>query len=159
MDPKRLRSAASTYSPISGILPPVLALFASVTGCSFIADRPELNPDKLAAQTVDRPWAPAPSVASHYEPYSALAVPPQLQTGRSLSLANLIDLALVKNPETRRTWEAARSAAAEYGAAQAPYYPQVDVQSSNGYQRTAFGLPGTAPALKQWQAEPVAEMT
>jgi outer membrane protein TolC len=38
-------------------------------------------------------------------------------------LPTLIDFSLTDNPETRRVWSTARSAAAEYGSAQAAYYP------------------------------------
>jgi len=59
-------------------------------------------------------------------------------------------IALRNNPETRRQWEAARSAAARFGATMAPYYPQADVQSVNGYERSIIELPGEPGKLEQW---------
>jgi len=74
-------------------------------------------------------------------------------------LSGLADLALRNNPATRRQWQVARAAAAQYGAAQAPYYPRLEVESGQGYQRTIVELPASAGRLKQWQAQPVVELT
>jgi multidrug efflux system outer membrane protein len=68
-------------------------------------------------------------------------------------------IALRNNPETRRQWEAARSAAARFGATMVPYYPQADVQSVNGYERSIIELPGEPGKLEQWQSQPVMEIT
>ncbi|HEB69929.1 MAG TPA: TolC family protein [Desulfobulbus sp.] len=47
--------------------------------------------------------------------------------GRSLSLAQCIKIALEQNPQTRETWQRARSAAAGVGQARSFYLPSVDV--------------------------------
>ena len=65
-----------------------------------------------------------------------------IETGQDYDLPRLIDIALLNNPETQRTWSAARSAAAGFGAAQAPYYPQAGFSSDNGYARTIVELTG-----------------
>jgi outer membrane protein TolC len=44
-----------------------------------------------------------------------------------LTLVDAIDIALRNSPVTRRTWAAARSAAAEVGQAKADYFPEIDV--------------------------------
>jgi outer membrane protein TolC len=85
------------------------------------------------------------------EPFKAVTV----QSGHEYDLPALIDMALVNNPETQRSWSAARSAAAGLGSAQAPYYPQVGFSSDSGYQRTIIELPGVPGVLKQWQAAPI----
>jgi outer membrane protein len=64
-------------------------------------------------------------------------------------------MALINNPETQKAWSASRSAAAGFGAAQAPYYPQVGFASDTGYQRTIIELPSAPGVLKQWQADPI----
>src|SRR5258708_8618632 len=79
-----------------------------------------------------------------------------IETERRYDLPKLIDIALLNNHETQRIGSAARSAADSYGAAQAPYYPQVGFDYENGYQRTIVELPGTYGVLKQWQADPLA---
>jgi outer membrane protein TolC len=135
-----------------------------LAGCGDIANRPELYPDNWAPQSSDREWIPPAPVAVQYTAESIADRPTSAATttlpnSQTYDLVGLIDLALRNNPQTRREWEAARSAAAQFGAAQAPYYPQADVQSLNGYQRTIVELPGEAGKLNQWQSQPVTEIT
>ncbi len=130
-------------------------------GCANIRDRPELYPDKWAPPRVDREWTVPPANINLLTPTSSTVGPEQhtpttIETERRYDLPQLIDIALLNNPETQRIWSAARSAADSYGAAQAPYYPQVGFDSENGYQRTIVELPGTYGVLKQWQADPLA---
>ena len=74
---------------------------------------------------------PAPS--SLYVPHSPLPRPistqddqAPLREGQVLSLAQCIEVALARNPETRRSWQRTRSAAAAVGQARSPYFPSVD---------------------------------
>jgi outer membrane protein len=138
----------------------ILAI-ACLQGCAGIGDRPELYPDKWAPQRADREWSAPPATASQFAftdsaaigagAHAAATVP----TEHQYDLPELIDIALINNPETQRTWSTARAAAAGYGAAQAPYYPQAAFSSDNGYLRTIVELPGTPGVLKQWQADPI----
>lgn len=55
------------------------------------------------------------------------AVPADLeQRLQRLSLAEVVDLGLRNNPETRVSWANARAAAAAYGSEQGAYYPTID---------------------------------
>jgi outer membrane protein len=141
-----------------------LAFFLSFAGCANITTRPELYPDQWAPQSSDREWIPAPGVASDYtlesvaERPTSPAITP-LSASQTYDLVGLIDIALRNNPETRRQWEVARSAAAQFGASQAPYYPQADVQAVNEYERILIELPGKSGKLEQWQSQPVMEIT
>ena len=138
--------------------------FVLLAGCANVMMRPELDPDAWAPQSSEREWIPASPVASHYTLESttdrptSLAITP-LRDSQTYDLVGLIDIALRNNPETWRQWEAARSAAAQFGASQAPYYPQADVQSVNGYERTIIQLPLEQGKLEQWQSQPVIEIT
>jgi outer membrane protein len=140
----------------------ILAI-ACFQGCADLGDRPELYPDKWAPQRADREWT-APAVVGSQFTFTDTAIgagphaPAAVQTGQPYDLPSLIDVALLNNPETRRAWSAARSAAAGFGSAQAPYYPQAAFSSDNGYQRTIIELPGAAAVLKQWQADPMVAM-
>jgi outer membrane protein len=140
------------------------AFFVLLGGCANITSRPELYPDNWAPQGSDREWIPSPIVASHYtigvttdRPTSPATT--SLPNSQTYDLVGLVDIALRNNPETRRQWEAARSAAAQFGASQAPYYPQADVHSINGYERTIVELPGEPGKLERWQSQPVMEIT
>jgi outer membrane protein len=128
-------------------------------GCSGFGDRPELSPDRWAPQHEDREWSPTfANLGSEMGAMAPLA-PGSIQRGREYDLPALVDVALANNPGTQRAWSTARAAAAQFGAAQAPYYPQLGFSSDNGYERTIIELPGAYGALKQWQSDPILSMT
>lgn len=160
----RNRHPSALCRRASGVPGAAIALVACLGGCAGLTERPELYPDKWAPQAVDREWSPPPATASQYVmanttrrsgPHASAIV----GTTQGYDLARLIDIALRNNPRTRRAWQAARAAAANFGAAQAPYYPQAAVESDNGYERTMLELVGKAGTVKQWQADPVVAMT
>jgi outer membrane protein len=137
-----------------------IVVIAGLQGCADISDRPELYPDKWSPQRIDREWTVPPANIDLLNPTDSTVgterqTPPTIETGRMYDLPGLIDIALLNNPETQRIWSAARSAADSYGAAQAPYYPQIGFSSDNGYERTIVQLPGTYSVIKQWQADPL----
>ena len=70
--------------------------------------------------------------------------------GSRYDLPRLIDLALRLNPSTRQSWQAARSAAASYGIAQAPYYPRASFETDGGYNRLLFQVDPGPAVIKQW---------
>jgi len=58
----------------------------------------------------------------------------------SLSLADILDIALNNNPATRATWADARAAAAEVGSRRSAYYPGLDLEvSASKVDQTAVG--------------------
>lgn len=87
----------------------------------------------------ERSWTP-PVKAE--KPPAALPSPqirPELEQRRmSWSLANLVDIALSNNPQTRAAWDAARSAAAVLGMAEGTYLPLIDVTVSAAKTQAAF---------------------
>ncbi|MGH7915628.1 MAG: TolC family protein [Candidatus Binataceae bacterium] len=152
-----------------------IGVLAGLAGCARLSERPEVNPDRWAPSSADRIWTPSPASASDYRMPSGLRPSPSAATmapmqptgqelvhqeGHAYDLPALLDLALRENPDTRFAWESARQAAANFGAARAPYYPLVSAESANGYMRTLFPLPGGAAAqYKLWQAQPLVQMT
>ncbi len=151
-------SAARPWSPTapSNYLTPPLrqsAPFANGAATAPTAAPAETVPAPVATSDADEdPAATAPSAAN--DPASATS-----PSAPRYDLAALIDLGLANNPDTHRAWEAARAAAARYGAARAPYYPLVTSEFDAGYQRTPFPFPGQIVALKQWQADPTIALT
>ncbi len=129
-------------------------------GCAVIGDRPELYPGRWAPQHEDREWSP-PDEAMRRDigQVSVPSGPAVIQTGREYDLPAVVDIALASNPATQRSWSQARAFAAQFGAAQAPYYPQLRFSSDSGYTRSIEELPGSYGVLKQWQADPVVSMT
>ena len=141
----------------------VAMLIAGLQGCAGYSDRPEVHSDKWAPPHSNQEWR-APAAGGKQLAFTNTAVakepttPAGIQTGEQYDLPKVIDIALLNNPETQRAWSAARVAAAGFGAAQAPYYPQVGLSADNGYVRTIVELPGTYGVLKQWQADPILTM-
>ncbi|MBT3287875.1 MAG: TolC family protein [Victivallales bacterium] len=59
-----------------------------------------------------------------------------LSSEHPLTLADCIRIALERNPRTRSTWEAARSAAARVGEERADYLPSVDLRAQTSRGKT-----------------------
>jgi len=55
-----------------------------------------------------------------------------------LSLAEVLDIALVNNTTTQISWARARQAAAEYGQSQAPAFPEISADIHHTHSRTTF---------------------
>jgi len=135
------------------ILGCVAALLGLLGGCAGYDQRPEINPDASAPPKVGREWAP--QAAAGFDLASELgatAGEPLAERGKSYPLTALVDLALSRNPETRRTWETARAAAAELGRVQGPYYPLLSLDGENGYRRFADLVPKHWGVQKSWQS-------
>ena len=83
------------------------------------------------------------SPATMWVPSAATAVPPRaaetnvptlngVTPGSNLSLAQVIDIALSNNPQTRTTWLQARAAEAALGSSESAYLPEIDVSATAG---------------------------
>jgi outer membrane protein len=138
-------------------------IISFIPGCAEFGSRPEIQPEKWAPPKRVAEWT-APAAIDAQLRLPSTGVPSGQQTADTIrpnqqyGLPELIEVALANNPETFHSWSAARSAAASYGSAQAPYYPQAGLSSANGYQRTIIQLPGSFGVLKQWQADPITEL-
>lgn len=86
------------------------------------------NLNRLAADVPVSPSVAYVPPASH-QPESTVVDDRQLSAldGRPLSLAQCIKIALEQNPQTRETWQRARSAAAGVGQARSLYLPSADL--------------------------------
>ena len=93
-------------------------LFTS--GCAFINSKQLLNDVPASPSTV---YAPHNSLSKQMP--ADKDVLPSLD-GQRLGLAQCIDIALTRNPNTRASWQRARSAAAGVGQARSAYFPSAD---------------------------------
>jgi len=84
-------------------------------------DRAELPP----------PPPPAPT------PAPAVPLPPPGAAPQTITAMQAVDLALRNNPETRRTWLAARAAAAALGSERSAWYPTIEVDGVLTRQKSA----------------------
>jgi outer membrane protein len=118
-----------------------VALAASIValggGCAGWSIARDPYPSAPASPTTA--WTPPPQARSERTLAIAGRVGPPVKVDSELihGLADLIDLAHRANPDTRRTWEEARAAAAQLGRAQAPYYPTLTFLANGGTSREA----------------------
>jgi outer membrane protein len=130
-------------------LGPLAAALALVPGCALspsrFADR-RVSPPPAVAREAARapepaPAAPAPAPAGPAQP-PAPAPPPR-------SLADLVDLALSRDPATRAAWHDARGAAAQAGSRRSLYLPSLDANATLLRQQPAVPPTTTVrPALQ-----------
>jgi len=110
---------------------------------------------EMAPERPDRPWTPTVTqsgeiVAGSRSNGSAtngfvlpanpalgvLPPPPAIDSAKSYSLAELIDLAESTNPKTRVAWDDAKRAALAVGIAKSTYLPKITVTAVGGYQHS-----------------------
>jgi TolC family type I secretion outer membrane protein len=117
-------------------------LFAlALTGCAATAPHPGTS-DAPA-----KPWTPPADVVPPPAPAAAkIDLPASYTPGMTVSLPQVVDIALSNNPDTRVAWLQARAAEADLGSAKSEYLPQVDLNASVVHSRgngTTYG-PGLA---------------
>jgi TolC family type I secretion outer membrane protein len=106
-------------------------------GCTAI---PEKTVREAVSAAPQEPWTPPAKAAMPPAPSDKLAptVPPEYLTpGTTLSLVQLVDVALRANPSTREAWSFARAAAAEVGARRSLYFPVIEIDGTLQRQKTA----------------------
>lgn len=95
------------------------ALVALTCGGCY-PNRAVIDPWSYAPLSPSRPWVPPKSV----KPMELSDEPPEMTVQEEpYSLAELIDIALRNNVQTKITWAQARSAAASYGQIQSQFFP------------------------------------
>ncbi|MCI5053122.1 MAG: TolC family protein [Simkaniaceae bacterium] len=103
-----------------------LFLIFLLAGCSTFKGATE--PYSLAPSAPNKEWTPPPKsvkpVEFSVEDFAAL------ESHKEYSLAELIHVALMNNPQTRVTWDEARSASAEYGQTLGSWFPTLDFNAS-----------------------------
>ena len=114
---KRLRHHITAYTVIALVL-----TLGFTSGCAFRTPGHLLEGIPASPSSVYVPRSPLPTP----KPMSIQDDQSALHEGQVLSLAQCIEIALARNPETRESWQRARSAAAGVGQARSPYLPSID---------------------------------
>jgi outer membrane protein TolC len=118
-----------------------ILLFLS-TGCTAI---PEKTVREAVSPSPQEPWTPPAKAEMPPAPTDKLApaVPEEyLKPGTTLSLVQLVDVALRTNPQTREAWSFARAAAAEVGSKRSLYFPVFEVDGTILRQKSASTIDG-----------------
>ena len=105
-----------------------------VAGCAPLPFEAAWNPYAAAPPAATTPWRGAdakkqPRLASLVD---RLGADVQIDPDKQHSLAELIDLAQRVNPETRRSWEEARAAAARLGQTEGQWFPTLAAMAAGG---------------------------
>ena len=145
------------------IVLPALLLGAGLVGCASASlvlapEAPDAPFKPPSASVPDGEVSPAslpPTTASGARdfglpPMEGLPLvppPPTIDPMHTYSLAELIDLAQISNPETRIAWEHARQAALAVGIAKALYLPVLTATAVNGVQHNSGSTQGALSSL------------
>lgn len=144
--PKDLDSTVRAL--VLGVL--VVVWVGATSGCSLVARH---GVAANAPPGPSTPWSPPPSAIPSKPPRQTVVIPDSLRalltSPSRWTLADIVDLALRNNPETRATWASARAAAAHLGSERGAYYPQITgaandtkiksaLSSQIAYERTSY---------------------
>ncbi len=116
-----LRYASSIVRPGASIL----AAAVAVAGCFH--NPPKVDGSPSAPTAPSKFWQP-PRQAVRKDSIPHMAIPADLESRlMSLTLSDIVDVALRNNPATQASYANARISGALYGASQGAYYPQVTI--------------------------------
>jgi TolC family type I secretion outer membrane protein len=116
-------------------------LFASCTSL-----RPHVDHSVAPSPAPAAPWVPPASAIPPVEPIAAVTLPSNLTPGATVSLAQIVDVALSNNPQTRSAWLRARVAEAQLRSSESAYLPEIDGAVVASRQKSANGDAQTAIA-------------
>ncbi len=106
-------------------MPGSLAVILICNGC--FTPKALYDPYSFAPRSSDKTWKPPSSL----HPMPLTDAPPDIPTqDEPFSLAELVDIALRNNLQTKITWAQARSAAAQWGQSQSQFFPQLTTEYS-----------------------------
>ena len=125
------RTKNNPYFFAAGLFAAVLTL----SGCASDLNRVWKSPGTAPSSAV--PWTPTPETMPKSTSKSPQIALPEdiLKAEQSLSLLNIVDIALRNNPESTAAWAQARSAAAAYESNKGSYYPQLGASAGTSYIR------------------------
>jgi outer membrane protein len=124
-------------------IPTLSAAFAALmttSGCASLL--PERDVDHRVSPSPAAPWTPPPEGrVPPPPPRSVPPIPPEyLKPGATVSLEQVVDIALRNNPATRTAWASARAAAANLGSKRSEFFPTLELDANVTRQKqTAVG--------------------
>jgi outer membrane protein len=124
-------------------------------GASFLAGCASMKNDvqltDYTSPSSNQLWiAPSGTVSQVTDTESKIEIPEGLlKSGAQLRLADIIEIALKNNPDTKSAWHAARSAAADLVDQKGDYYPLINgsAVASHTYSSGASSNPGASSSI------------
>lgn len=104
-------------------------------GCAGAHNLAPGRSDPSTSPSPAQPWTPPASAIPPPVEGAAPALPEGITPASPISLAQVIDIALSNNPDTRIAWLSARSAEAALGSARSAYFPEVDLNAQIAHSR------------------------
>ena len=114
----------------------VVIFFTLIGGCASV--------DRGVSKSADTFWFPpeSESIAKEKQFDAGLAFDGVLVDGeRELDLPMLLDIAFENSPTTKKSWHAARIAAAQSGKASSIFFPKITISGVG--EKTEANLPGS----------------
>jgi outer membrane protein len=149
--------------PIIQLLVLVLALAAGGTiihGCAHNAPRVYGSPG--VSERPDVPWNPPEKAIKDQEVFRSASAKANIDSSlitanlpaniQNLALADIVNIALINNKQTRQAWAQARAAAASYGRERGSYLPNINGTASAGRQKNATGGGQFSSGVRIWSA-------
>ena len=142
---------------VLGVLAATGVAAIAAIGCSSFP--PSHAVDSSVSPAPQQPWQPpADARPPAPTPRPTPPIPAEyLKPGTTLSLTQVLDLALRNNPVTRTSWLQAKSAAANLGSTRAEYFPVVELDGSLTRQKQA--TQGGQTIILQTTYGPTASLT
>jgi len=114
---------------------------ALVAGACTHAPLPRIDGAPASPPSPSEPWRAPRGVVPPEPAQPAVAMLPAdvAPRGDSLTLGDVVDVALRNNPQTQLSWAQARAGAATYGATTAQRFPTVDASANAVYSQTTIG--------------------
>ncbi len=141
-----------------GIPAAALAVWlGTMAGC--IHTPPKLYGEASTSPAPEVPWTPPAKAVAAVQPRPEAPAIPQdlLDRASSLTLLDVVDVALRNSPQTAMAWSEARSAAAAYGSQKGTYYPQVNIGA--GVTRAEGSIANGAISYYQRSYAPTADLS
>ena len=88
------------------------------------------DPYSYAPSAPNSSWAPLDKSTTVTSKFCTALFPKEYKEEDNLTLAELVDIALMNNPLTKQSWANARSVAAQYGQSLSSYLPTLSAQAS-----------------------------
>jgi len=114
-----------------------LIVIAAAVGLAACVTTDSLS--RRVSDSPQSPWKPPAPPAAQAAIEAVPQIPDRLKAARnSLTLADLVDIGLTNNAQTRLAWSAARSAAAAFGVARSSEYPRLELTGTGTRSKAAF---------------------